>query len=93
MHPVFLIVSMMASFCPSIIGLVVHRIYLGKKDFRQDMKKRLSLKFSKWWLLGIPVYSFAAALISYRRVISKKVLCGASFRGGYLKVSKTTTDV
>lgn len=64
-HPVFLIISMMAGFTPSIVGLLLNRKYLGKEEFKKDMKERLSFKFSKWWLLIIPVYFAATAALSY----------------------------
>lgn len=64
-HPAFLIISMMASFTPSILGLLLHRKYLGKKEFKLDMKKKLSFSFSKSWLLIIPIYFAATAILSY----------------------------
>ena len=65
MPAVLLIISMMASFTPSILGLSLHRKYLGKEAFKEDMKKRLNFDFSKKWLIGIPVFFFGTAVLSY----------------------------
>lgn len=62
---ILLIISMMASFTPSITGLVLHRKYLGPASFKKDMKKHLNLKFSKVWLIGIPVFFIGIAGLTY----------------------------
>lgn len=62
---VLLIISMLASFTPSILGLLLHKKYLGKQSFTIDMKNRLNFNFSKHWLLWIPAYFFGTAAISY----------------------------
>ena len=62
---VFLIISMLAGFTPSVVGLLLHRRYLGKDDFKADMSERLSLGFNKWWLLAIPLYFALTAAVGY----------------------------
>lgn len=64
-HPIFLIISMMAGFTPSVVGLLLHRRYLGKGEFKKDMKGRLSFSFSKWWLFVIPLYFALTSALSY----------------------------
>lgn len=65
--PLFLlIISMMASFTPSIMGLILNRRYLGVDSFKKDMRKRLDFKFSKIWLIKIPVFFITLAGVSYK---------------------------
>lgn len=61
----FLILSMGASFTPSVVGMVLHRRYLGKNAFILDMKERLNFGFNKGWLIGIPLYFFSTAGLTY----------------------------
>lgn len=60
-----LIVSMLASFTPSVVGLWLMRKSVDKATFKNQMKKRLSLDFSKKWLLIIPLYFLATAGLTY----------------------------
>ena len=61
----FLIVSMMASFTPSIGGILLHRAFMGKYEFVLDMRQRLSFGFKKIWLLAIPAFFSVTAGLSY----------------------------
>lgn len=60
-----LIISMMASFTPSIVGFAMHKRGLGKSEFKRDMERRFNFEFSKLWLIGIPVLFFALGGLSY----------------------------
>ena len=63
--PVFLlIISMMASFTPSIVGLILLKRSLGDQ-FKVHLKERFSLRFNKLWLFIIPIYFFATGGLSY----------------------------
>lgn len=62
---VFLILSMMASFTPSILGLYLQRKYLGECAFKNDIKSRFSFDFDKKWLVIIPLFFFVTAGLSY----------------------------
>ena len=62
---ILVIISMMAGFTPSILGFFLHKKYLGKKAFKEDMNQRLNFNFAKKWLLGIPLFFFGTALFSY----------------------------
>lgn len=62
---VLLIVSLMASFTPSIVGLSLERRFRGGASFKEELRTRLSLNFAKRWLLAIPVFFFATAGLSY----------------------------
>lgn len=61
---VLLIIAMMASFTPSITGLIMERRVLGKSGFRNEMKERLSWRFAKRWLLLMPVLFLIIAVVS-----------------------------
>lgn len=64
--PIFLlIIAMTASFTPSIVGLILHRKYLGINEFKVDMKSRLSFGFPKKWLILLPLFFISIAGISY----------------------------
>ena len=63
--PVFLlIISMMASFTPSIVGLILLKRSLGDQ-FKAHLKERFSLRFNKLWLFIIPIYFFDTGGLSY----------------------------
>ncbi len=61
----FLIISMMASFTPSIVGLILHRRFLGTELFKIDMRERLTFYFKKRWLIGILILFFGTSTVSY----------------------------
>lgn len=65
---IFLIISMMASFTPSVTGLVLNRKFYGRVEFRQDVRNKLSIHFNKKWLLIIGLIFPAIAGISYQLV-------------------------
>lgn len=67
--PVFLFISMFASFTPSVVGLVLNRRYMGSDKFKKYFKRSLSLKFSKKWFVYIAFFFFLLAFISYRLML------------------------
>lgn len=62
--PIFLlIISNIASFTPTIAGLILGRRYLGKRAFKASLKDTVNFRFNKWWLLVLTVlFVFMAAL-------------------------------
>lgn len=63
-HPVFLITSMMASFTPSVFGLVyLKKTY--KNEFKSHLKELLKLNFNKLWFLWITLFFLVVAFVPY----------------------------
>lgn len=62
---VFLVISMMASFTPSIVGLIYLKKERSKTEFKQQLKSRLTVKVPvKWYLIIMMMFPLSAG-ISY----------------------------
>lgn len=55
---ILLIIAMMASFTPTIVGLILDRRYHGKDAFKQIMKDRLSWRYGYTANWNVPVQTY-----------------------------------
>lgn len=64
--PTFLLIlSMMASFTPTITALILERKEKGKEGFKKQWKTWFHWSFSKAWLIWIPLFFFGTGIMTY----------------------------